>query len=170
MSRANDATRHVVGDVARARTLGVGRVEVGDGALGTGFAEILEFLRLGASDFEHFLRESSELGAVNAERLIARARFDLVQHGELATLLVDERLDVKVGDAARTGERGELVKVRREQTRRLNLVDDVFADGPRETESVVRARAPTEFVDDDKTGRRRRLENGRRLEHLRHEG
>jgi len=151
LASADDAAGHVVGYTGFIGSLALGVGDVGDGALGAGFGKVFELVRLCASDFEHFFGEPRELGAVNPERLIARPRLDLVQHGELSALLVDERLDVKVGDATRAFERGELVKVSGKQTRRLNLIDDVLAYRPRETESVVCTRSAAEFIDDNET-------------------
>ena len=106
---------------------------------------------------------------MNPERLVARPGQQPVQHRELATSLVDLGVDVEIGHASRSLERGELVEVRGEEAGRLHLVDDVLRDGPSQSEAVVRGRPSAELVDDDQRRRRRRLENGGRLEHLRHE-
>lgn len=50
-------------------------------------------------ELHNFWREVRKLGDVNAERLVARARADLVEHRELAGRFVNSRFDVPVRDA-----------------------------------------------------------------------
>ena len=67
-------------------------------------------------------------------------------------------------------ESGQLVEVGREERAAAHARREMLRDGPREPEAVVCRRAAPELVDEHQRALRRSFEDGRRLEHLRHEG
>ena len=62
-----------------------------------GLREVLQLSRLGPCQRDHLSRKVRKLGNVDAKGLIAGARADLVQHGQLACGLVNGRLHMQVG-------------------------------------------------------------------------
>lgn len=61
-----------------------------------------------------------------------------------------QRCNMKIMDGALLRcQRRQLVEVGGKQTEATDLGGDVFADGPGQTEAVVRGRASAELIDDD---------------------
>lgn len=84
-----------------------------------------------------------------------RTWFDSVQHGEC--VVGGQGCDVQVVDGGLLRcQRCQLVEVRGKQAEAADFGGDVFADGPGQTEAVVRGRASAELVDYDERVRRGR--------------
>lgn len=86
--------------------------------------------------------------------------FDSIQHGE--RVVRRQRCNVKVVDTRLLcRQRRQLVEVSGKQTEAAEFGGDVFADGPGQTEAVVRRRASAELVDDDEGSLSGRAGGGR---------
>ena len=68
-----------------------------------------------------------ELRDVDAKRLVARAIYNAVKHGQLCARAVKARLHVAIFYAAGARDSGELVEVRRKERRRANDLQETSA-------------------------------------------
>src|SRR5450432_838122 len=117
---------------------------------------------------EHGLGQTREPRACDAVALRSGAMLELVQEDDVASVLA--RGDAPVfATSARHGELGELVVVRREEGTARGDIVEVLANGPRDRETIVRARAATDFVEQDERALGRAAENVGGLLHLDHE-
>lgn len=89
------------------------------------------------------VREPSELGDVNAKALIAVSIYNLVQQRNLPVLLAlalqHRGPHLKILDPFElVGEGRKLVEVGCKEAEASNIACDMFADGPRKAETVIR--------------------------------
>mmetsp|Transcript_11407 Transcript_11407/g.23002 ORF Transcript_11407/g.23002 Transcript_11407/m.23002 type:complete len:371 (-) Transcript_11407:782-1894(-) len=112
--------------------------------------------------------EAGCLGHVDAKSLVARAILHTVEHRHRGVL--DVRRDVTVDHrAVALRQLSELMEVGGEERTAAHLGDNVLGDGPREAEAVIGGSASAQLVDDHEGALGGTLEDGGRLEHLRHE-
>mmetsp|Transcript_16291 Transcript_16291/g.40539 ORF Transcript_16291/g.40539 Transcript_16291/m.40539 type:complete len:227 (+) Transcript_16291:350-1030(+) len=109
----------------------------------------LQLSELGARQGHHLCREGRALRHLDAERLVARAVLDLVQHGEASRRRVDHGAHVAVGHPHAARDLSELVEVGGEQRGRAHPLHDVLRDGPCKPKAVVRGGAAPQLINDD---------------------
>mmetsp|Transcript_19520 Transcript_19520/g.55125 ORF Transcript_19520/g.55125 Transcript_19520/m.55125 type:complete len:234 (-) Transcript_19520:174-875(-) len=106
---------------------------------------------------------------LNAERFQARALLHFVQERQTLVALLCRHVTV-LDPGVLLFHAGELVEVSSEHRHAPDLVQDVLRDGARQAVSVERRRAASQFVDDDQAAFGGGAQDGRRFQHLRHEG
>jgi len=151
-------------EVARCRRLAMRCRELPSLVLGLDGHAFEELIR--ADDGRR--RDAGELRDVNAVAAIGSSGHDAIDEDDVITPFADRHMEVR--DAVRRLRKlRQFVIVGREEGATADR-RHAFRDGPRETQSIQRARTATELIKDDEASIGRVMENVGRLGHLDHEG
>ena len=108
-----------------------------------------------AGALDHAHRQRGQARDFDAVAAVGGAGLDAAQEQDLVAGFLHR--NVQIADAVElSGELGQLVIVRREESFRADVAVDVLDHGPGERQSVVGGRAAADFVEHDQAARRSR--------------